>query len=86
MKYSNQIMDELVGIAVEDATRYPILGLFVQAENVEAIKLYKRFNFASEGLTGFKDSTSEVTYQKMALVLDQNALLQYLDRKKMRSG
>jgi ribosomal protein S18 acetylase RimI-like enzyme len=77
-------MNELTGIAAEERAEYPVLGLFVQVENTEAIKLYRRFKFILEGLGSYTDPNNGVTYQKMALILDQAALLQYLDRKKMR--
>jgi ribosomal protein S18 acetylase RimI-like enzyme len=86
MRYSNQIMDDLIGEASEDAERYPVLGLFVQEENVGAIKLYRRFKFFSEGLEGFTDPKTKMTYVKMALVLDQKSLLGFIEQRKMKRG
>ncbi len=83
LRHSNQIMNELIGIAAEDRAEYPVLGLVVSPKNIEAIKLYQRFKFNSEGMSPYTDKTTGVTYQKMALILDQAALLQYLDKKKM---
>lgn len=84
MRYSNQIMDDLVGEAREEREKFPVLGLYVQEENEPAIKLYRRFKFFSEGLKPHTDKATNITYQKMALILDREALLRCkeLDKQK----
>ena len=86
MRYSNQIVEDLIAAAAEDSEQFPVLGLCVAQDNSKATKLYKRFKFFEEGLGTYTDSATNRTYQKMALILDQRSLREYLDQKKLRRG
>jgi Acetyltransferase (GNAT) family len=72
-RYSHQIMDNLITEALDDAATHPILGLVVRPENIGAIKLYKEYEFIDD-LDAYTDRETGVTYKKMALVLDGEAL------------
>ncbi len=73
-RYSWQILDDLIAEALEDEETHPVLGLFVQTANVRAIELYRRAGFTEE-LEPFVDKQTGVEYQRMAMVLNAEALL-----------
>ncbi len=73
-RYSAQILDDLIAEALEEQEAYPVLGLFVQTANTRAIELYRRAGFTEE-LDTYTDKTTGVAYQRMAMVLNPEALL-----------
>lgn len=77
-RYSARILDDLIAEAVADAETHPILGLFVHKDNVKAIRLYQAAGFTADGLDPVRDTAGEVAYYKMAMVLNDEALLRLL--------
>jgi ribosomal protein S18 acetylase RimI-like enzyme len=80
-RYSAQILDDLIAEALEDQETHPVLGLFVQADNVRAIELYRRAGFTEE-LEPYVDRQTGVRYFRMAMVLNPVALLRLRDAAK----
>lgn len=74
-RYSSQILDDLIAEALEDKQTHPVLGLFVQTANTRAIELYRRAGF-TEKLDTYTDKETGIEYQRMAMILDSDALLQ----------
>ena len=63
--------------ALKDSATHPVLGLFVHIKNVKAIRFYKSAGFSDE-LENTPDKVSgEVLYYKMAMVLNDEALLAF---------
>jgi ribosomal protein S18 acetylase RimI-like enzyme len=75
-RYAAQILDDLVAEAQLDAKTHPVLGLFVHKDNARAIRFYKQSGFSDE-LVQRADKTG---FYKMFIVLDDDALLQFLSR------
>jgi ribosomal protein S18 acetylase RimI-like enzyme len=71
-------MDDLIAEALEDQETHPVLGLFVQSANARAIRLYERLGFAG-AMEPYTDKETGVEYQKMALVLNDQALIRLRD-------
>jgi len=72
--YAAQILSDVAAEAVEEKEEYPVLGLCVQEDNARAIRFYEREGFAG-GLEPFVDKTTGVRYRRMAVILDDEALL-----------
>lgn len=74
-RYSTQIMDDLISIAVGWSRAKdiePYLGLCVHADNVAAIKLYQRAEFVMLP-TPYKDPDTGLLYERMVVDLSDLA-------------
>jgi GNAT superfamily N-acetyltransferase len=79
--YSGQIFEDLIEEAKEVCDTRPILGLCVDARNKKAIELYKRFGFTDE-LSPYVDKKTNVTYTRMALVMNGPLVLNLIEAGK----
>ena len=77
-RYSVQIIDDLVAEALESRDAHPIVRLCVHAENQKAIALYQWYGFTEE-LDDFTDRDTGIRYLRMAMILNDAALLQIRD-------
>ena len=73
------ILNDLIAEAEKDRTTHPVLGLLVHKDNVKAIRLYRWFGFTDDLEPLRNKTTREVEYLRMAIVLDDEALLRIRD-------
>lgn len=78
--YSFQIFDDLLDEAMSTKHTHPLMGLFVSADNIRAIELYREFGFTDDGFL------AEEGYQKMYAILDQAVLDRMLDEEWKKLG
>ena len=74
-RYSVLIVNDLIKEAEAERADRPVLGLAVHKDNERAIKLYRSFGFTDNLEPMRNKTTKEVEYLKMAIVLDDAALL-----------
>ena len=75
-------IDDLLAEAQEAQETHPVVGLFVHKDNVKAIRLYKWAGFSDEFDHKINSETGEVEYYKMAVVLNDELLLQIASKAK----
>lgn len=83
-KYSVLILNDLIKEAEKDQATHPALGLSVHKDNVKAIKLYDWFGFESDFEPRRNKETKEIEYLRMAVVLDDEAVLRLRDEAKKK--
>jgi len=79
--YSYQILEDLIAAALEEQDTHPVLGLAVHKDNERAIRLYLNIGFTEE-LSPF--TQDGVEYQRMAVVLNAEALGQLWEEAKKK--
>ncbi|OAI45628.1 hypothetical protein AYO44_12625 [Planctomycetaceae bacterium SCGC AG-212-F19] len=67
-RYSKQIMEHLIFEARQHASRYPLLGLYVDPRNAPAVKVYEREGFEEFSQT-YTDPVDGILYKSMLLKL-----------------